>query len=523
MSEQDEFRPQGGFRAPGERAASGPDGSPQHGQGQPQYGAPQYGPPPGPGQYRPPPYGQPEYGPGAGAPRRGRVRAIWATVATATAVVLTAGGVYAYSTLSGSGAVLAEKVPGDAVAYAEVNLDPPAGQKIAVIRFLRRIPDAKTGGEDGSLLESVIEPLIDDPETRRLFVDNIRPWLGKHVAFVGDPQDGKVQPVVVAETTDPGRTRSGLDAINRQEQDDKDKVRYAIVGDLVYLAQEQAVADTAAKDSGSSPLASDDTFSGDVAKVGDGGIVTFWSDLAEAAKLDPSGDATGEGRVVGSLRFTDSTADLVVHTVDNPTRTGTEVLGDRVRRLPADTAAAVAVSGADDLVRTAYTQLEKVGLGRQLDRAGKDLGLRLPEDVAALVGSSTVLAMGGTEDDPQFGLVSRTDDPAAAKRAAETLRSKIDGSGDVTVHSTPDGTVLASSAAYADALTGNGTLGQQDGFTEALPDLDDATAVVYVDLRKAATLSGEELPRQAGSLRAFGITAHTSGAESTIHLRLTAG
>jgi hypothetical protein len=437
--------------------------------------------------------------------------------------VLTAGGVYAYTALSGSGAVLAEKVPADAVAYAEVNLDPPAGQKVAVIRFLRKIPDAKTGAEDGSLLDSVIEPLIDDPETRRLFVENIRPWLGKHVAAVGDPQDGKVQPVIVAETTDAGKTRSGLDAINRQAKDDSDQVRYTIVGNLVYMAEQQGIADTAAKDSGSSSLAADETFKGDVAKVGDGGIVTFWSDLAEAAKLDPGGDATGEGRVVGSLKFTDSTADLVVHTIDNPTKTGTEVLGDRVGTLPADTAAAVAVSGADELVRTAYAQLDKVGLGKQLDRAESDLGIRLPDDIAALVGSSTVLAMGGTSDDPQFGLVSKTDDPEGAKRAAATLRNKIDGSGDVTVHSTPDGTVLATSAAYADALTGSGSLGEQDGFTAALPDLKGATAVIYVDLRKVADLAGEELPKQAGSLRAFGLTATTSGTESTIHLRLTTG
>jgi hypothetical protein len=93
----------------------------------------------------------------------------------------------------------------------------------------------------------------------------------------------------------------------------------------------------------------------------------------------------------------------------------------------------------------------------------------------------------------------------------------------LTVRSTADGTVLASSAAYADQLTADGGLGREQLFTDSLPDLDSATAVVYVDLKKVTDISGDELPRQVEALRSIGLTASSSGDETGIHLRLVAG
>jgi hypothetical protein len=507
----------------------GQPGPAGHGAGQPGQGFGPQGPvgPSGPGQFGPGQYGPPgPYGGGpdtlvtAPAPKRGR--GLIAGVATVAVVALTAGGVYAYSTLAGGGAVLSTQVPADAVAYLEVNLDPPASQKIAAIRFLRKLPDAGIGDEDGSLVESVIEPLIDDPETRRLFVENVRPWLGKHLAVAGDPQDGEVQPVIVVETTDAAKTRTGVDAINA-ELDEKDKIGYTIEGSTVWLAQSQGAAETAARDAAAGDLTGNATFTGDVERVGDEGIVTFWSDLAAAADLDPDGDATGEGRLVGSLRFTDTTADLLVRTIGNPTKAGTETVGPRLRKLPGNTAVAVGLSGADELVRSTYTQLEKAGLGKVLSDAEEDSGLDLPDDIAALVGTRTVVALGGEDEAPEFGLVSSTPDEAGARRAAEKVGDQIDPDAELTIRTEGGESVVASSPEWADALTGDGDLGTQPDFAKALPDVDKANAVVYVDLRRVASVTGEDLPAAAGTLRAFGLTAATDGDVNTLHFRLVAG
>jgi hypothetical protein len=550
----DEFRPYGGFRTPEERGPADNYGTPRSG---PYTNPAPTRPVPGGAPYGQPPYGQPGYGqPGYGQPGYGRQpvaeqieygRPIppypdgpqtWATpepprrrgritlalIATATAVVLTAGGVYAYSALSGGPGVLAAHAPGDTVAYLEVNLDPPAAQKIAAIRFLRKFPDARTGDEDGSLIDSVIEPLIDDQQTRTLFAENVKTWLGRHAALIGDPQDGDIQAVVLAETTDAEKTRAGLDRLNTQEPDEKDKIRYTITDGLVYLARTQRVADTAARGARDAALDANRTYSADVRAVGDSGIVTFWSDIAGAARYDPQDNGLGsEGRVAGSVTFTDTTADLTVKAFGNPTALGAQVVGPRVAKLPADTAVAVGLSGGDKLVRSVYDQVEQAGLGRRLEKAERESGLTLPDDVAALVGSGTVLAVGGTHDQPALGAVTTTDDPAGARRAAETLLRKAGGDVSLTVRSTADGTVLAGSAAYADRLVADGTLGEQDPFTAALPDIATATAVVYVDLRKAATVSGHPLSRQFRSVRAFGLTASSAGSDSTVHLRLVVG
>ncbi|HEX6755173.1 MAG TPA: DUF3352 domain-containing protein [Mycobacteriales bacterium] len=533
-----------------------PYGQPQYGPppAQPQYGPPPYGPPQYAPQYGPPPgapYGQPRYGSpdpygagpqppypppggfpggdqlGSAEPRRSRGRVIWAGIATVAVVALTAGGVYAYTTLSGGGAELAGKVPADAVAYAEVNLDPPAGQKVAAIRFLRHFPDAKVGSDSGTLIESVIEPLIDDPEARQRFVEDIKPWIGKHVAVAVDPQGGTAQPVVIVEATDTAKARAGLDRLNAQEPDLKDKVHYAVSGDIVYVAEKQAVVDAAVRDASAGALSSNGTFTGDVAKVGDEGIVTFWSDLSQAAKLDPQGGGgsrvTAQGRVVGSLRFTDTTADLTVRAIGNPARAGSEPVGPRLRTLPADTVGAAALSGGDELVRSFYDQLDKAGMGESLSSAEEDLGLTLPDDIAALVGSQTVLAVGPGADEPEVGMVSRTDDPAAARRAAEKILAKLDPGSSVTVRSSGDGTVLATTTGYADKLTASGTLGQQGNFTAALPDLDGAKFALYVDVQKAIALGDEEAPASAKAVKAFGITAGSDGDTSTVHFRVLVG
>jgi hypothetical protein len=444
-------------------------------------------------------------------------------IATATAVVLTAGGVYAYTTLSGGAARLATPTPGDAVAYLEVNLDPPAAQKVAAIRFLRKFPEARTGDESGTLLDSVVEPLIPDARTRRLYTEDVKTWLGKHAAVAADPQNGKLQTVVLAETTDEAKTRAGLDRINAEQPNEKSTVRYAIADGVVYLAETQQAADAAARDGGLGALDGNDTFGADVATVGTGGIVTFWADFAGAARFDPQSSAGAQGRLAGSLSFADTTADLQIRALGNPAKTGSQPVGPRLAKLPADTAAALGLSGGDALVRSAYAQLEQVGLGSVLEKAEGESGLRLPDDVAALVGSSTVFAAGGTRDEDGFGMVSTTDDPAGARRAAEKLVRKLDPDSSLSVVSTPDGTVVASSASYADRLTGDGGLGEQQLFKDTLPDLDSATAVVYVDVRKVAELSGRQVPAEAAAVRSFGLTASTSGADSGIHLRLVAG
>ncbi|HYT09316.1 MAG TPA: DUF3352 domain-containing protein [Mycobacteriales bacterium] len=521
----------GGPGEPGPYPHPGPYG------GEPRFGPPPYGPPPyRQGQYGPLPYGQGQYDylssavpppGGQPPPRRSRGKLLWAGIAAATAVALTAGGVYAYTALAGGGTALASRIPADAVAYAEVNLDPPAGQKVAALRFFRHFPDLKVGGDSGSLIESLIEPLINDAEARREFTANVKPWLGKHIAIAADPQGDAAHPVVVAETTDAAKSRAGLDKLNADQQNAEDKVSYAVDGDIVVLAEKQSIADTALKDARAGSLESNETFTSDRDQVGDDGVVTAWADLAKAARygtgFDRSGAAEVKGRLAASLRFTDTTADLLVRGVGNKTNVGTEVVGPRLATLPDDTAVAVAISGGAELVRSAYGQLKKAGLGDMLAEAEKDTGLAFPDDLAGLLGTSTVLAASGSGDKPELGLIARTTDPDRARRAAEKLLRKLDGSQSLAAKRTPDGTVLASSVTYAERLAAAGRLGQQEQFKAALPELDRAQVAAYVDLRRSAEMGGEPLPDSTRALRSLGLIGYSSGDSSTVRMRVVVG
>jgi hypothetical protein len=353
----------------------------------------------------------------------------------------------------------------------------------------------------------------------------VESWLGRHAAVVGDPQGGKIQAVVLAETTDPAQTRAGLDRINAQQTDPKDKIFYSIQGDVAYLADSQQVADTAAKDAESDPLSSSGTFEDDLATVGDDGILSFWIDGSAADKIE--GEGGNAGRMAGSLHFTDTTVDLQVRAIDSPVRAGDFGVGPRLATLPGDTAMAVGLSGADKLVRSAYEQLDKAGLNRYLERAERDSGLRFPDDIAALVGSRTVFAVGPAGDEMGIGIVSTTDDKAGAARAADTLLSKLGPHDRLTVRTEGGGVVLASSEAYADRLDSPAAVGQslgrQELFTATMPDVGSATTAAYVNFEQRAEVADEPLPDEAKALRSFGLTAANTKDGTTLHLRLVAG
>jgi hypothetical protein len=451
---------------------------------------------------------------------------VWAIVASVTAVALTATGVTAYSLLAGGGVTLDAQLPADSVAYAEINLDPPAGQKVAALRFFHHFRDLNVREDSADLVSGLLEPLLNTDEAKRQYNDNVKPWLGKHAAFAADPQGSTSEPIAVIETTDSAKARAGLDALR---QHGEDPFGYVIRDHVVVLARSEAVAQTAVDDAGKASLHGNDTFRQDLKSIGDDGVFTAWLDVARSGQLGSLGGLSGSadvskadlrGRMVASLRFTDSTADLVLRAIGTGQGPSGDPVGPRLGKLPDDTAAAVALGGGDKLVRQTYQQLNQAGLSDQLTSMENDLGISLPEDLAALVGSTTVLAVSGTAGQVDFGVISRTDDPDRAKTAAERVSAKLGATSTIAVRPVADGTVLASSSDYADKLAGSGGLGTSDLFRSALPDLDGAQLAVYLDLQRTGKLDDPPLSGPASQLRAFGMTTGTQGDTLTVHLRV---
>jgi hypothetical protein len=452
-------------------------------------------------------------------------------VAVGAATVIAVGGasVAAYAFLSGGGTTLDTKVPADAVAYAEVNLDPPAGQKVAALRYLKHFPSLKVNESANTLLDALFEDIFPNAEDRQKFVQNVQPWLGKHIAVAADPQGDKPQPVVVAEVKDANKARTGL-ANLAKEQD----FGYVVGDGVVTIAESQVIATRAADDAGKSSLSGNSTYRDDVKAVGgDGGVITGWANVADVARYIPrtSGtevnlDAIKNTRIALSLRFTDNVADLTIKALGGQQPKPATGVGERIGRLPDDTAAAIGISGGDQLVRQAYDELRKAGLASMLEDAVRDFDLRLPDDVANLIGSQTVLAVAGDASNPSYGAVTKTADPARAKEVAERLLGKVDSKVTIVQQQTSDGLVLASSQEYlAKLASGRGGLGNTDRFRNAVPDAGSSQFVIYVDVQRLIALRGEggDIPADVRPLQAVGISAASQGGSSTIHVRVVVG
>ena len=87
-------------------------------------------------------------------------------------LVVGGGTAFAVTTLVGGGAQPDQVLPGNAIAYVRMDIDPSAGQKIAAVRLLRKLPqvnDAVSGGGDPR--QKLFESLQKDsrrPEVGRL-------------------------------------------------------------------------------------------------------------------------------------------------------------------------------------------------------------------------------------------------------------------------------------------------------------------------------------------------------------------
>jgi hypothetical protein len=324
----------------------------------------------------------------------------------------------------------------------------------------------------------------------------------------------------VVETTDAGKARSGLDELTR---DGSGEYGYAISGRTVVLARTDSVAQAALDSARRGSLHDNDTFRRDLRMVGEGGVLTIWADLARAADTSTDSPTAGlRGRLVASLQFTDTAADLKIHAVGlPPSGLGAETVGPRLAALPDDTALTLGISGADKIVQRAYDGADKSTLGESVGALGERTGLVLPDDLAALVGSSTVVAVGGSDGGVDVGLISRTDDTDTARSAAQRLLNALGQDNNaLAVRSVSDGTVLANSSSYADRLGPPGRLGDSQLFRDALPDLGSAQAALYVDVQRLSKLGGVTPPGPVDRFRSLGVTAAVSADTATIRLRL---
>lgn len=436
-------------------------------------------------------------------PRRQRRGLLVALVVAAVILVVGgAAGAAAYLKLAPKGAQPDTVLPADTIAVVRLDLDPSAGQKVAAARFLTKLPNVTRNGDDVDLKQSLWKAVASSDEglAKLDYQRDVEPWLGDRAAVAVLPGGSADKPrvVIALETTDQAKAKAGIEKV-ATAGGANEPVDVTTRDDYALVTPKDVTADLVSGLS-KGTLASSSTYSGDVAALGDTGVASVWVDTPAALKglgsALPTGGlpATGldkAGRVAASLRFDADYVELAGVTRGGaaPSSSTAGPTGKGLSTLPADTMAAVQLSGLGDAVTANWSALSAKIPAEQLDAVQQQLGLSLPGDLATLLGSRLTLslpkqdlqAMGGSSV-PTIGLESVTSDPARAE-AVVTKVTEASGVDNLVSHQVDGDTLfLATTPDYLKALTATGSLGSTARFTTAVPDADGATASAYVDL-----------------------------------------
>lgn len=485
------------------------------------------------------------------APRdRKRTGLVIGTVAAIA--VLGTGGVLAYNALSGSGAQPAQALPADTYFYARLDIDPSAGQKISAVRFLNKIPELKdlgSGDARKTLWELATKDADDECVAKLDYDKDIAPWLGERAGLALRPGGTAEMPnaALALQVTDEAKATDTLTRLLACSKDEKPDLRmkngYALItnegkgDDLV-----------AAVDKGT--LASNATFTGDMAALGDEGVLSLWGDLSpllkDATNMAP--DAAAEsgvdadqvsGRVAAALRFDPSFVELtgIAREVKG---SGTVVPmpgGDStaLAKLPGDTMIAAHVANGDQALDAAWPQLEKQldelaaaeGQDDMLAMVEDQFGITLPDDLKAILGSSFIVAVPEqdfADDLPTLGFKIVSTEAARAEEVLTDIED-LAGSSLLTKEVDGDRLYVATTSDYLTRLKSDGDLGSSEAFKAALGDVSSSQVAYFIDLDKLEKLYLEETEGDTRTaleaLRAVGFRASaTAAGEGTFSLRL---
>lgn len=495
------------------------------------------------------PAGQPEFltQGDAGPARRSRTKPVLLASVGVLAAGAVAVGAWGVAQLTGGGPGPAAVLPDTTLAYASVDLDPSASQKIEAIKTLRKFPviagELNLGTRD-DLREWFVNRLKQDGDCDGLDYDgDIAPWIGDKAALAAVPNAEHTADVLFAlQVSDESTAREGIARIFQKCSEDETH-GVAFLDGYVLVAETEGIATAAAAGAKKASLADDPQFNSALARVGDLGVVTVYvaeegpralydatvgslmglgstceatggaapDDLPELCddlnSRDREDGAQGFAKALANfkggaatVRFHDGGIELAV-AGEGLSGADAEAQPTTIGDLPDTTIGALGISLPAGWVTRLETVL-KEGRGAALydatlAQAEASTGLNLPEDIETLLGTGIVLAVDGATDwdslpssqtpgDLKVGL--RIDgDESEVRRIIETI---------VRAAGMPPGEIVKVRAAggqvavgfddgYLDKLLAGGDLSSADTFRAAVPEADKASAALFVDFDAA--------------------------------------
>ncbi len=357
------------------------------------------------------------------APSKSHRNKIIAVLAGLALVVVIAGA-WAFTQLSGGGKQPEEFLPYDTVAFAKVDLNPSAAQKIDFIRFISQFHHSFKNFNSGDPVGSIVKSLNVKGTTNW---DQIKPWIGNRFAVAGvDGPDG-VAPV-------------GILAVSNQSEmayyfaKHATGIKYIYKSGYVLIADSQGVLDILA--AAPKHLSENQTFTADVKALGISPVVLAWADVKQLAKsgtaaLDSLTQDAGisslngaidklQGRLVFGVHFTPKSVSAVFLTRDSglSANTFTSKRTD-LSNLPLDTLAGISIAGLGESIAKA---LVDNGQSSTLS----DFGLSVAELKQILSGPLTIVVLPGATS-KETPLLAVKLSPTQPAQAIKIVRNLIDG------------------------------------------------------------------------------------------------
>ena len=452
-------------------------------------------------------------------------------IALTTLIGLTAAAYLGYALLfAGASDRAAALVPANASIYANVYLQPSAGQQANLSGLIGRLP----GFADEATLDEKVDQIVQNLVSG-LGVDyrtEIKPWVGDQVAaaaWFGDEATPVQRAVAIVDVRDAAAMEASLATLaDRQGETFAQEAHagvtlhvgsatsYAVVAEMLVVSDSadavRAVIDT---QSGGESLASRADFRDAMGRVPSDHLASAFVDVAALAAGGAASDATGGFTSVAAALVADRDALRVTGFAPMPPEAQatatvgppTSSMAPLAEWMPGETVAEVVLVDLRGMLADAEEAASGTPQGQQLSDAmttirtlaAFGLGIDLDADVLPLLEGETALALGGIDDGaPRGQLLLRPRDfraaTAALDRVVEALaeaggdpRVEATDAGDVTVLTVPQlgeiafatvdevvilGLTVEDVAAAAEARTDGTTLGESDAYASAFEAVD---------------------------------------------------
>ena len=337
--------------------------------------------------------------------------------------LLAGGGFITWWLLRGATPAAAKGIPSNALAVLEVNLNPSAGDKLAVKEVAAKFPllkdEANDAGDDYK--KALWSVLAKTDRSAPDYESEVKPWLGDSAAIAalpGKDSESRSTPstyVFSVQVTNKDSAKAFADKHIKNQ-------KVVFVDDLMVFSNDEDsdISESSLKNN----ITSVESYKADMGKLGDGFLATAWvsSDLVKQASKSEGTGSTDllESRFAAGLKVQDGTIALrTISWQKDELKERGENVKDFAGSMPADWLGSLTFSASPELVNKAWENFKSLPTSTQ--RQLEDLGISSADDMRALLGTQFSFAVTGDSNQFQVGIKVRTKDPEKHKSILEKL------------------------------------------------------------------------------------------------------